>query len=187
MAQRKLAHEQKRGRPGLMTDLLLIACVVVIVLNEVFIHLSDGIPTSEPPNAVGQWGPWVAVIMALAGSALVEYHRPAWEEWQRVLREEGVLVKAEKNPSLVPSLWMRLSNVGGKSPATESGPSRSSLAKGIAYFSRIRNSQFSMFSPCTQSLLDRIELTPYFTDHALYRHQSRSHRRYTARNPPHQP
>ncbi|KAH1594629.1 hypothetical protein KXX34_001982 [Aspergillus fumigatus] len=93
---------------------------------------ADGIPTSEPPNAVGQWGPWVAVIMALAGSALVEYHRPAWEEWQRVLREEGVLVKAEKNPSLVPSLWMRLSNVGGKSPATESGPSRSSLAKGIA-------------------------------------------------------
>jgi hypothetical protein len=132
MAQKKLAHEQKRGRPGLMTDLLLIACVVVIVLNEVFPHLSDGIPTSEPPNAVGQWGPWVAVIMALAGSALVEYHRPAWEEWQRVLREEGVLVKAEKNPSLVPSLWMRLSNVGGKSPATESGPSRSSLAKGIA-------------------------------------------------------
>ncbi|KAH1433658.1 hypothetical protein KXX32_001407 [Aspergillus fumigatus] len=132
MAQKKLAHEQKRGRPGLMTDLLLIACVVVIVLNEVFIHLSDGIPTSEPPNAVGQWGPWVAVIMALAGSAIVECHRPAWEEWQRVLREEGVLVEAEKNPSLVPSLWMRLSNMGGKSPATESGPSRSSLAKGIA-------------------------------------------------------
>ncbi|PKX88955.1 uncharacterized protein P174DRAFT_379444 [Aspergillus novofumigatus IBT 16806] len=119
MAQKKLAGGQKRGRPGLMTGLLSSACAVVIVLNEVFIHLHNDIPTSEPPYAVGQWGPWVAVIMALAGSAIVEYHRPAWEERQRILREEGVLAQGEKDPSLFASVWMRLRNMAGKLPATE--------------------------------------------------------------------
>jgi hypothetical protein len=35
MAQKKLVRGQKRGRPGLMTDLLSVACVIVIILNEV--------------------------------------------------------------------------------------------------------------------------------------------------------
>ncbi|KAF7173269.1 hypothetical protein CNMCM5623_005496 [Aspergillus felis] len=115
MVQEKLARGQKRARPGLMTDLLAIACVVVIVLNEVFIHIYNEIPTSEPPYAVGQWGPWVAVIMALAGSAIVEYHRPAWEERQRILREEGLLAQGENAKPLFSSAWMRLRILAGKS------------------------------------------------------------------------
>ncbi|GIK07570.1 hypothetical protein Aspvir_003236 [Aspergillus viridinutans] len=115
MAQKKLARGQKRRRPGLMTDLLSIVCVVVIVLNEVFIQINKGIPTSEPPYAVGQWGPWVAVIMALAGSAIVEYHRPAWEERQRILTAEGVLAQGENTTSLCSSAWIRLRSLAGKS------------------------------------------------------------------------
>jgi hypothetical protein len=59
--------------------------VVVLILNEVFFHTALDIPVAEASHAVGQWGPWVAVIMALAGSAIVEYHRPRCEERQAVL------------------------------------------------------------------------------------------------------
>ncbi|KAF7115505.1 hypothetical protein CNMCM5793_002463 [Aspergillus hiratsukae] len=117
MAEEKLAGGQKH-RPRLMTDVLSIACVVVVVLNEVFIHIGKEIPASEPPYAVGQWGPWVAVIMALAGSAIVEYHRPAWRERQRILKREGVLGQGENAPSLFSSAWMRLRNLAG----SEAGP-----------------------------------------------------------------
>ncbi|GFF41030.1 hypothetical protein IFM58399_06126 [Aspergillus lentulus] len=122
MAQKKLARGQKRGRPGVMTDLLSVACAVVIILNEIFIHIGDEIPASEPPYAVGQWGPWVAVFMALAGSAIVEYHRPAWDERQRILREEGVLAQGENAPSLFSLAWTRLERMAGKSPATGVDP-----------------------------------------------------------------
>jgi hypothetical protein len=123
MAQKKLARGQKRRRPGLMTDLLSISCVVVVILNEVFMHLGEDIPASEPPYAVGQWGPWVAVIMALAGSAIVEYHRPAWEERQRILKDEGLLAQGDNTPSLSSSPWMRLRNpAGSQSSDTETDP-----------------------------------------------------------------
>jgi hypothetical protein len=123
MARKKLARGQKRTRPGLMTDLLSITCVVVIVLNEVFIHIGKEIPASEPPYAVGQWGPWAAVIMALAGSGIVEYHRPAWEERQRILKEEGLLGQGENDPPLFSSAWMRLRKlVGNQSSATGPDP-----------------------------------------------------------------
>jgi hypothetical protein len=100
-----------------MTDLLSVACVIVIILNEVFIHIGIDIPASEPPYAVGQWGPWVAVIMALARGAIVEYHRPAWEERQRILKEEGVLAQGESVPSVFASVWMQLRNRAGKPSA----------------------------------------------------------------------
>jgi hypothetical protein len=117
MAQKKFARGQKRRRPGLMTALLSVASVVVLVLNESFIHIGKEIPASELPYAVGQWGPWVAVVMALAGSAIVEYHRPAWEERQRILKEEGVLAQGESAPSVFASVWMQLRNRAGKSSA----------------------------------------------------------------------
>jgi hypothetical protein len=100
-----------------MTALLSVASVVVLVLNESFIHIGKEIPASELPYAVGQWGPWVAVVMALAGSAIVEYHRPAWEERQRILKEEGVLAQGESAPSVFASVWMQLRNRAGKSSA----------------------------------------------------------------------
>lgn len=140
MAQENLARGQKRRRPGLMTDLLSIACVVVTVLNEVVMHIGNEIPASETPYAVGQWGPWVAVIMALAGSAIVEYHRPAWEERQLILKEEGVLAQGDDTPSLFSSAWVRITKLAGNqslAPEADTGArmvqlARGSLGKGIA-------------------------------------------------------
>ncbi|KAL3448252.1 hypothetical protein BJX65DRAFT_275359 [Aspergillus insuetus] len=83
---------QKRYRAGWVTHLLAVLSIVVLILNEVFIHVGVGVPVAEETYAIGQWGPWVAVIMALAGSAIVEYHRPRCEERQAVLLQDvGVL------------------------------------------------------------------------------------------------
>ncbi|RHZ50661.1 uncharacterized protein CDV56_103324 [Aspergillus thermomutatus] len=120
MALELLARGQKPRRRGLITNLLSVVCVVVTVLNEVFMHVGTEIPTSQPPYAVGQWGPWVAVIMALAGSAIMEYHRPAWEERRRILKEEGVLAREDDTQSLFSSTWMQLRNqTGSQSSVTE--------------------------------------------------------------------
>ncbi|KAL2843738.1 hypothetical protein BJY01DRAFT_235562 [Aspergillus pseudoustus] len=90
-AGRLLEEGQHRYRAGPVTHLLAAVCLVVVVLNEAFIHYGVNIPMGEESFAVGQWGPWVAVIMALVGSAIVEHHRPRYEERQGILRNEGLL------------------------------------------------------------------------------------------------
>ncbi|KAL2848198.1 hypothetical protein BJX68DRAFT_267645 [Aspergillus pseudodeflectus] len=103
---------QKRYRAGWVTHLLAVLSVVVLILNEVFINAGTDIPSAEESYAVGQWGPWVAVIMALAGSAIVEYHRPRCEERQAVLLQDvGVFregrrgLAESRSPSPRPAAW----------------------------------------------------------------------------------
>ncbi|KAL3475446.1 hypothetical protein BJX99DRAFT_259393 [Aspergillus californicus] len=93
--RRQLSEGQQPYQAGWVTNLLSVVCVVVLVLNEIFIHTGIAIPTGEESFAVGQWGPWVAVIMALAGSAIVEYHRPEYEKRQKILRDEGVYAESD--------------------------------------------------------------------------------------------
>ncbi|KAL2817962.1 hypothetical protein BDW59DRAFT_152287 [Aspergillus cavernicola] len=95
-ARRFLSEGQRPYQAGWVTNLLSMVCGVVLILNEVFIHTGMDIPTGEESYAVGQWGPWVAVIMALAGSAIVEYHRPAYETRQRILQNEGLFLEGRR-------------------------------------------------------------------------------------------
>ena len=62
--------------------------VVIILLNELCIFLSGGLPFSEPAYAVGQWSAWVSTILVLIASAITQHYLPTWEERQKILKRE---------------------------------------------------------------------------------------------------
>lgn len=70
----------------------LFSCVgllVVVVLNEVFLLAYEGgFPYNEQPFAIGQWGSWVGVLLALLAAALVKWREPKWRERQDLLAKE---------------------------------------------------------------------------------------------------
>ena len=76
------SHKSRLGYlyPGLI--------ILVIALNECYLLKDGGLPTSENPYAIGQWGPWVGVALALLAAIIVRYYRPRFLERQRVLDAE---------------------------------------------------------------------------------------------------
>ncbi|KAJ5280785.1 hypothetical protein N7478_006157 [Penicillium angulare] len=94
---RKEAHlELETGEyPGPGTTLTVWSVLstagafAVIILNEVFLlHYGGGFPYNEHPYAIGQWGPWVGVLLALTAAGLVRWREPKWKERQEILEKE---------------------------------------------------------------------------------------------------
>ncbi|OBT61982.1 hypothetical protein VE03_08641 [Pseudogymnoascus sp. 23342-1-I1] len=94
-ARKHAREELDRGeyRPGAVTmcgTILAVPSVaIVIVLNEVFILAHDGgFESSEKPYAIGQWGPWVSVLLAAIAACMVKFYTPGWKARQKILAEE---------------------------------------------------------------------------------------------------
>lgn len=91
-AQKELRTGEYAGNGKTITCWSLLSCiggVIIIILNEVFLlNYHGGFPYNEQPFAVGQWGPWAGVLLALLASALVKIREPRWRERQRVLASE---------------------------------------------------------------------------------------------------
>ncbi|KAJ5108079.1 hypothetical protein N7456_004754 [Penicillium angulare] len=66
-----------------------VGAFVVIILNEMFLlHYGGGFPYNEQPYAIGQWGPWVGILLALLAAGLVRWREPKWKERQAILEKE---------------------------------------------------------------------------------------------------
>lgn len=90
-AQKELTTgEYANGKAETCWSLLsCIGGVIIIILNEVFLlRYHGGFPYNEQPFAVGQWGPWAGVLLALLASALVKIREPKWRERQHILARE---------------------------------------------------------------------------------------------------
>lgn len=94
-ARKRAKEELDRGeyRPGAMTMcwtiLAVPSVVIVIILNEVFILAHDGgFESTEKPYAIGQWGPWVSVLLAAIAACMVKFYTPRWTARQKILAEE---------------------------------------------------------------------------------------------------
>ena len=66
----------------------VLALPIVIGFNEVYMLYSPSLPTDEKPFAVGQWAPWVTVVLALIAAAINAYYEPKWERIKEILDEE---------------------------------------------------------------------------------------------------
>jgi hypothetical protein len=55
---------------------------VVVVLNEIHLLANGGLGPSEEAYAVGQWGPWVGVLLAIIASAINKWYEPRWKARQ---------------------------------------------------------------------------------------------------------
>jgi hypothetical protein len=94
-ARKHARVELNRGeyKPSTMTMCWTIFAVpsvaIVIILNEVFILAHDGgFESSEKPYAIGQWGPWVSVLLAAIAACMVKFYTPSWKARQKILLEE---------------------------------------------------------------------------------------------------
>ncbi|KAL8685741.1 MAG: hypothetical protein Q9218_007571 [Villophora microphyllina] len=124
---------QKRGKCGAYFYAGLF--LTVVVLNEVYILIDGGLPTSENPYAIGQWGPWVGVVLALVAAAIVRYSMPKFLERRKILDAERAAFELRKVPRVTPSQIYttahgvpRLSNTqdgsgSGHTTGTSAGPS----------------------------------------------------------------
>lgn len=77
-----------------------LAWPISIILCELYLLAQGGLPSNESAYAIGQWGPWVSVILALVASYIVHAYEPGWKERQKLLAEEKVafdLRKLERN------------------------------------------------------------------------------------------
>ncbi|KFY04792.1 hypothetical protein V491_09261 [Pseudogymnoascus sp. VKM F-3775] len=71
------------------TILAIPSVIIVIILNEVFILAYDGgFESNEKPYAIGQWGPWVSVLLAAIAACMVKFYTPRWTTRQKILAEE---------------------------------------------------------------------------------------------------
>ncbi|KFY70852.1 hypothetical protein V499_08912 [Pseudogymnoascus sp. VKM F-103] len=94
-ARKHARDELNRGeyKPSTMTMCWTIFAVpsvaIVIILNEVFILAHDGgFVSSEKPYVIGQWGPWVSVLLAAIAACMVKFYTPSWKARQKILLEE---------------------------------------------------------------------------------------------------
>ncbi|OBT58764.1 hypothetical protein VE04_02079 [Pseudogymnoascus sp. 24MN13] len=94
-ARKHARDELNRGeyKPSTMTICWTIFAVpsvaIVIILNEVFILAHDGgFESSEKPYVIGQWGPWVSVLLAAIAACMVKFYTPSWKARQKILLEE---------------------------------------------------------------------------------------------------
>jgi hypothetical protein len=95
-ARRRARKELETGKytsSGMSIFGATLSCLLMIVvgiLNEVFIlAYNGGFHTNEHPYAIGQWGPWVAVLLAVIAASIVKLHKPRWEARQKLLAEES--------------------------------------------------------------------------------------------------
>ena len=44
--------------------------IVILIFSSIALHL---VPVPEEPSAIGQWGPWVAVIFVLVAILIIHY------------------------------------------------------------------------------------------------------------------
>lgn len=106
-AQLKKLRKHKRAKgnhPADTCQMPIAWCVgiVTLVLSEIVLHL---VPVSEGLSAVGQWGPWVAVIFVLVAVLINHYFEAPTEEMTAALGKV-----------LGPLIWFEL-DWRGKAPS----------------------------------------------------------------------
>ncbi|KAK7470206.1 hypothetical protein VKT23_001643 [Stygiomarasmius scandens] len=98
-AQKQLREGQKEHQHGCGDFLRPAVFLVILLLNEVVLLGGTAIPTNERPAAVGQWAPWVGVVLALFASIVTEHYRPEYLERQNILTKEKEEIEAKKQDS----------------------------------------------------------------------------------------
>lgn len=81
---------------------------VVVAFNEAYILASRPLPSGEPLYAIGQWGNWVAVGLALMAAAINAWYNPKWErlKWTWEADQEERL--QERQRKAIPQIHLDL-------------------------------------------------------------------------------
>lgn len=101
-AQKKLRQGQHSHGRNICSFILPAAFLTIMVLNEVFILASPTLPYDEQAFAIGQWGPWVGVVLSLVASAITQWNQPYWERRQNIIRAERRINQPTKKPENKP-------------------------------------------------------------------------------------
>ena len=105
--QKLRKHKRAKGNHPADTPQMPFAwCagIVILILSEIALHL---VPVSEGPSAIGQWGPWVAVLFVLVAVLVNHYLEAPIEDMVKALGK-----------TLGPYIWFQL-DWRGNAPSRE--------------------------------------------------------------------